>query len=283
MMPLEIPSVNPALPAQGAATDCHFHVFPAGVVPVAGARYAPGYGASLEQWGLGARSHGVGRGVLVQPSFLGCDNGFLLEMLRGAPDLLRGVAVVAPDIDAAELQAMDALGVRGIRLNLVGTDHRIPPGSDRLFPLLHALGWHVELHTEPGRLPDVLRQLPSDLTLVLDHFGKPAHAAEPEQIARHRADRLFVKLSAPYRLAGLKPQELARRWGDLLGPQRLLWGSDWPCTAHEDQQRAAQAPAVLQDWLGDAEVVAEVLCRNPALLYGFERAAQGDEAGRSLP
>ncbi|WP_119157653.1 amidohydrolase family protein [Caldimonas tepidiphila] len=278
MMPLEIPSVNPALPAQGAVTDCHFHVFPSGLVPVAGARYAPGYGASLEQWLLGARPHGVSRGVLVQPSFLGYDNAFLLEMLRGAPNLLRGVAVVAPDIDAAELEAMDALGVRGIRLNLVGTDHRLPPGSTRLFPLLQSLGWHVELHTEPGRLQEVLGQLPSDLTLVLDHFGKPAHGAEPERVARGREDRLFVKLSAPYRLGNSKPQELARRWLDLLGPQRLLWGSDWPCTAHEDQQLAAQVPAVLHDWLDDSDAVGKVLCRNPELLYGFPRAPQDPAA-----
>lgn len=278
MMPPDVPTVNPALPTQGAATDCHFHVFPSRIAPVAGARYAPSYEASLAQWQHGARSHGVSRGVLVQPSFLGCDNTFLLEMLRGAPDLLRGVAVVAPNIEAAELETMDSLGVRGIRLNLVGTDHRIAPGSDRLFSLLHAMGWHVELHTEPGRLPQVLGQLPPDLTLVLDHFGKPAHGAEPERVSRGRAGRLFVKLSAPYRLGSSRPQELARRWLDLLGPQRLLWGSDWPCTAHEDQQVAAQAPAVLHDWLDDADVVGNVLCCNPELLYGFVRSTQAKAA-----
>ena len=268
-MPFDPSSVNPSLPPQEAATDCHFHVFPAGVVAVPGARYAPAYGASIGEWSRGARARGVARGVLVQPSFLGCDNAFLLETLRGAPERLRGVAVVAPDTQAAELQAMHALGVRGVRLNLVGTDHRVEGGRQGLFERIGALGWHVELHTEPGRLLPVLEQMPSGLTLVLDHFGRPSGPEEIEAAARGRGERLFVKLSAPYRLGGLAPRELARQWLAQLGPDRLLWGSDWPCTAHEDEQLAAQDPAVLAAWLGDPGVAARVLCRNPERLYGF--------------
>ncbi|HUG23485.1 amidohydrolase family protein [Piscinibacter sp.] len=273
-MPIETSFVNTTPRLQGHVTDCHFHVFPQGIAPVAAARYAPGYGAPLEQWRRGAQSHGVTRGVLVQPSFLGSDNSFLLEMLRTAAGRLLGVAVVAPDIERAELEAMHGLGVRGVRLNLVGTRHRILAASQKLFAHIQSLYWHVELHTEPGRLLSVLQQLPSDLTLVLDHFGRPADSGELDLIVRGRQDRLFVKLSAPYRLHGLTPQALARRWSGLLGPDKLLWGSDWPCTAHEDRQQAAQDPAVLHDWLGDPNLASAVLGRNPDLLYGFPCAEE---------
>lgn len=269
-MPFETSSVNPTLPLAGEATDCHFHVFPEGTVAVAGARYAPRYGASLEQWAGGSAPHGIGRGVLVQPSFLGCDNAFLLERLRAEPGRLRGVGVVAPDIGRAELEAMHASGVRGIRLNLVGTDHAPGRETQALCVRVAALGWHVELHTEPGRLLPVLQRLPSGPTLVLDHFGRPAEAAELDGAVRGREDRLYVKLSAPYRLGGCSPRELARRWLALLGPDRLLWGSDWPCTAHEEEQRRAQDPAVLLDWLEDADAAGAALGRNPQRLYGFD-------------
>lgn len=266
-MPPGISTVNRVPLAQTGATDCHFHVFPAGLEPAAGARYAPAYEALIGDWQQKAEHKGVTRGVLVQPSFLGYDNSYLLEVLRNSPALLRGVAVVAPDTDIAQLQEMHQLGIRGIRLNLVGSDHRISPESEGLFASILTLGWHVELHTEPGKLLGVLQQLPTDLTLVLDHFGKPAEPAEIDEVASGRQGRLFVKLSAPYRLVNLQPRELARRWLAHLGPHRLLWGSDWPCTAHEAQQPIAQDPAILSHWLGDEDVVCHVLCHNPERLY----------------
>ena len=70
-------------------------------------------------------AHGLSHGVLVQPSFLGTDNRYLLEALRGCPQRLRGVVMLEPTVSDAELQAMDALGVCGMRLNLVGLP--VPP------------------------------------------------------------------------------------------------------------------------------------------------------------
>ena len=65
-------------------------------------------------------AHGISHAVLVQPSFLGTDNRFLLEALRAAPQRLQGVAVVAPDIGEPAWQALADGGICGIRLNLVG-------------------------------------------------------------------------------------------------------------------------------------------------------------------
>jgi len=269
-MPTESPIVKfPAAPLL-RMTDCHFHVFPPGAAAVSKARYVPAYGATLERWRAGSRVHQIHRGVVVQPSFLGTDNTALLQALSEDPEALRGVVVVAPDADVASLQAMHRVGVRGIRVNLVGTDHDVcRHAGGPLFDALGAQGWHVEIHVDPGRLSSVLDQLPAQLTVVVDHFGKPAREEEIDSAARGRVDRLYVKLSAPYRLAGSTPEKLAARWLAQLGPERLLWGSDWPCTAHEQHQAGSQDPRVISAWLRSDALADKILCGNPQRLYQF--------------
>jgi predicted TIM-barrel fold metal-dependent hydrolase len=285
MMPTPLPAVNPAGPSELAATpgtgvrasprltgvvDTHFHAFALTSSGAPGSRYVPDYAAPIEAWEAAVAPNGVTHGVLVQPSFLGTDNSHLLTLLAERPAQLRGVVVVGPSFAVNELRRMDALGVCGIRLNLVGTDHRIGEALHPLFDQLEALSWHLQIHTDHGRLAEVLRQLPESLTVVVDHFGKPASPTEVSGLVAGQHDRLFVKLSAPYRLAeGCEAADLAARWLDRVGPMRLLWGSDWPCTAHE----AAQATSVSPLWLADglpSDTMSEVVLTDNALsLYGF--------------
>ena len=50
--------------------------------------YQPAEARPIEDaFALHAR-HGVTHGVLIQPSFLGTDNGYMLECLRASPDRL---------------------------------------------------------------------------------------------------------------------------------------------------------------------------------------------------
>ena len=213
------------------AVDAHFHVFEA-PRPQAGARYTPAYAAPLSAWAAAAQPLGVGRGVLVQTSFMGTDNRALLAELAKHPDALRGVAVVAPTADLRALQVLHAAGVRGIRLNLAGasTDVEAWTGATVLWDALAALGWHLELHTDTGRLPDVLAQLPGSLPLVIDHMGKPAAVSAADATVRALARRarlggqVHIKLSGAYRLGGLDAGALARLWLAEIGPDRLLWG-----------------------------------------------------------
>ncbi|NBU67979.1 MAG: amidohydrolase, partial [Betaproteobacteria bacterium] len=102
--------------------DTHFHIFESRQ-SIKGARYNPAYAATLDQWWSQAEAVGVTHGVLVQPSFLGTDNRLLLEGLAAYPGRLMGIAVVEPTISLQEMKELHALGVRGVRLNLVGGDH----------------------------------------------------------------------------------------------------------------------------------------------------------------
>ena len=256
-----------------AAVDSHFHVFDAHQAQP-GARYAPAYAAPLATWQAAAAPLGVRRGVLVQTSFLGTDNRLLVATLAQHLETLRGVAVVAPNADAQTLAPLHAAGVRGIRLNLSGVSHDVAAWSTAtaLWDALAALGWHLELHTDIGRLPAVLAPLPATLPLVIDHLGKPAEVSARDATVRALGQRakqapVHVKLSGAYRLGGLDAGALARLWLGELGPQALLWGSDWPCTNHEAH---ADYPALwhaLDDWLQDPGAAEAARQDNPNRLY----------------
>jgi predicted TIM-barrel fold metal-dependent hydrolase len=257
--------------ASTVRVDTHFHVFEAGVA-VPGARYVPSYSATIDHWWRCAESRGVSRGVLVQPSFLGTDNRLLRETLVAYPGRLKGVAVVNPQIARESLVEMDAVGVRGIRLNLVGGAHDMTQWAQAhsLWDQLLAMNWHVELHTDRGRLPDVLPQLPSSVPVVIDHMGRPleARADDPTISLLRKKDRprVMVKLSGAYRLGGLNARDLAQVLLEEIGPTALLWGSDWPCTNHEDQANYASLFDSLTHWVGE-DLINEVLCVNPMRLF----------------
>jgi predicted TIM-barrel fold metal-dependent hydrolase len=252
--------------------DTHFHVFNAGVA-VEAARYVPKYTAALQDWMALAQSVGVTRGVWVQPSFLGTDNSLMVSALKANPDALRGVAVVAADIHPDELKALHDSGVRGIRLNLAGMTHDIPEWTraERVWQSLHDLGWHLEVHTDPGALPKVLAQLPTDMPLVVDHMAKPSEAKARDatvQTLVHRARQAptHIKLSGAYRLGEVDAASLAHIWRHELGSQSLLWGSDWPCTNHEQLAHYADLFAALLTWVGEPHLE-DVLHHNPQQLY----------------
>jgi predicted TIM-barrel fold metal-dependent hydrolase len=252
--------------------DSHFHLFAAGEAR-AGARYVPAYGAAFESWCEAAGSVGVGRGVLVQPSFLGTDNTRLCAELRQHADVLCGIAVIDPAWTAEQMRHLASCGVRGIRLNLSGVSHELGAwsGATAVWDQIFLLGWHVELHTDVGGLPYVLRQLPGGMPLVVDHMAKPAAASASDATiamlkTRARQSPVHVKLSGAYRLQGQGAGMVAKVLRDELGPQSLLWGSDWPCTNHEALADYPRLLAAAYDWVG-AETANLALTSNPEALY----------------
>lgn len=266
-----------ASPSRGI--DAHAHVFSVDAPSVAGARYRPAYAATLEGWRALWPAGGITHGVLTQVSFFGTDNRELLAAIAGAPSLLRGVAVVDPGFDDAALRALDAGGVRGLRLNLRGARDYAAFGDAAwraLFARAAALGWHAEVFVDAGRLPELVAVFEgTPIALALDHFGNPGANADAIEATFDAAARLactravWCKLSAPYRLArGCDPARLAAQWLALLGRDRLLWGSDWPWTHHEAGRNYGELAASVDRWLGP-EVADAVLWDNPARLYRF--------------
>ena len=99
--------------------DCHAHVFEH-TIAIAGSRYSPSSPAPLHRWQSHLREHQLLGGVIVQVSFLGTDNSELCLALQQVDTAqYAGVAVVPLDVPNEELDRLCALGVRGLRWNLV--------------------------------------------------------------------------------------------------------------------------------------------------------------------
>lgn len=264
--------------------DAHAHVFSRDLSLTAERRYTPDYDATLDAYLQQLRDNGLSHGVLVQPSFLGTDNQYLLNALTRLPEQLRGVAVVDVDISRQALRQMDEQGIVGIRLNLMGKP--LPDFSDpawkRLLNEVTALGWHVELHRGVEDIPGLIRGLmPFGCKIVVDHFGRPDAALGVDEPAFRAlleaglSGRVWVKVSAIYRLGGNAEQNagFAKAALPLLvkcfGPQRLVWGSDWPHTQHENEVDFGRVLKQLQD-IGCSDAVRRALLIDaPQALFGF--------------
>jgi len=265
------------------AIDTHAHVFERGL-PLANARrYAPTYDAPLSSYLAQLDAHGVSHGVLIQPSFLGVDNSYLLAALKQAPQRLRGVAVIDPAAPETLLTQMNAEGIVGIRLNLIGAaDPQLKsPVWQAALARLHALGWHVELHVEARRLPTLLQPLlEAQVNVVVDHFGRPDPALGVDDpgfaalLAAGRSRRVWVKISGAYRNgANGRGEAIAEaampRLKDALGLDRIVWGSDWPHTQFESQINYDKMWAFAGVLLPSAADRKQVLVDTPTQLFRF--------------
>ncbi|WP_142251014.1 amidohydrolase family protein [Bradyrhizobium sp. UNPF46] len=258
--------------------DTHAHVFHRGLKLAPGRRYAPDYDAPLalylEQLDRGGMSHGV----LVQPSFLGTDNSYLVECLKQANGRLRGIAVVDLAVSADELRELDRAGVVGIRLNLVGRPVPDLAASEwkALLGQVKAMGWQVEIQRNAADLALLAPQLlDHGVTPVLDHYTLPdpklgiADAGFQSVLKLGATRSVWVKISAPYR-NGAAGEDFAKQAYPLLrnayGLDRLLWGSDWPHTQFEATQTYAKNREFLDALIVDDRERAQVLA-SPRQLF----------------
>lgn len=190
--------------------------------------------------------HRVDRAVLVQPVFRGEDNSYIAECTRARPDKFAAVCVVDPRLPGAESRLADWVGqgCRGLRLR-----PRIPSeagifGDPATYPLWEAadrLSVVVSLLASPDHAPTIgsLAERFAGVSIVVDHLGHPdaaGGAALPSfrtllDLARH--SRVHLKLSGFHhfsqpRFPYVDCRPLVRAAYEHFGPQRLLWGSDFP-------------------------------------------------------
>lgn len=270
-------------PQRITGVDCHAHVFTRDL-PMPDRRRAPsGYDATPQDYLRMLDANGISHGVLVQPSFLGTDNSYLVAALRQHRERLRGIAVVDPAITTGELQSMHDAGVVGIRLNLVGLP--TPDFSSRpwsaLLRELKQRDWQVEVHRPAGELPSVIDPLlAADVNVVVDHFGRPDAKQGIDDpgfrylLSLGATRRVWVKLSAAYRngpdgkgeATAIAATPLLR---SAFGLDRLMWASDWPHTLFEKTADYATQRSQLDQWLPDAAERRTVLVDTPARLFRF--------------
>ncbi|MEB0138434.1 MULTISPECIES: amidohydrolase family protein [unclassified Undibacterium] len=139
----------------------------------------------------------------------------------------------------------------------------------------------VEVHQLAQALQPVLEPLlAAGLNVVVDHFGRPdplLGITDPGfryLLALGASQNVWVKLSAAYRNgAEGRGEQIALAAMPLLlaqfGPQRLLWGSDWPHTLYEASAHYGQQTLMLEQYLPNQAARRIVLRDSPAALFGF--------------
>lgn len=276
-------NTTPAMAAPALRIDTHAHVF-ARSLPMADVRrYTPAYDVTVEEYLARLDAHGMSHGVLVQPSFLGSDNSYLLQAIARAPQRLRGIAMIDAQCNDTQLQALHQGGVVGVRFNLVG-GAALPDfqGAWRdTLTRIAALGWQVEIHREAADLPRVLEPLLAlGLKVVVDHFGRvdPALGVDDPGfrylLSTGASRQVWVKLSAQYRNGGSEGgAHFARQAWPLLrrhlGTDRLLWGSDWPHTQHESMTSYADSWRRFETLVSDEDDRRRITGDTAAQLFQF--------------
>jgi predicted TIM-barrel fold metal-dependent hydrolase len=272
-----------------AACDSHFHVFgPKDAYPVGGdLRYEPPL-ATLDLYLAHARKLGLERFVFVQPSAYGQDNSCMLDAMRALdPAIRRGIVDIDENAPDELLADLDALGVRGVRINVrpiepptAGLAASLMPRVDRLATRLANVGWHLDFLL-PGWLTaevlPVLRDLPVPFSIAhMGMFQAAEGVANPGfqgllDMLRHGRGHAWVKLTGQYRISKLGDYAdiapMARALFEA-APGRLLYGSDYPHLSFA-QHSTERLFALLTEWFPDPADRRRVLVSNPAELYGF--------------
>ena len=276
-------TASPALKAPANAADCHMHIYdPARFAMPPSATAAPA-NATAAEYQLLQRRIGTSRVVIVQPRNYATENDVTVDAIKRLGPGARGVAVLHPTVTDAELQRLDAAGIRGIRFSLgnaagdVVTPDMIEPLARRVAPL----GWHVQLNMAGAQIvamADVLERLPT--TMVFDHMGRPGpegieHPSHAIVRGLVDAGRAWVKLSGAYGNSRTGPPYpeatvIARAFVSA-APERLVWGSDWPhpTAANDAKPDDALLFDLLSVWAPDEAVRHRILVENPQSLYGF--------------
>ena len=265
------------------AIDTHAHVFSQHDTCIATARYTPSYDADIETFIGHLDAHGLSHAVLVQPSFFGSNNQVLLNAIQQAPERLKGVAVVEHHISTDALKDLKNSGIVGIRINLFGLPRPDLNQADwhTFLQRLEQVGLLIELHAPPAYLLHLLPQLAQyQLQVVIDHFARPDPSKGLEDPNYQALFKLlnpqqhWVKVSAYYRLAACEQQlDVAQKAFAQLKSQgmlhRLLWGSDWPHTQHEQWVSYDKVLAMFKRIVSDPSEQALILGLNAAVLFDF--------------
>ena len=267
--------------------DTHVHVFEPGY-PLSPSRgYNPPDSTLADLEHLHA-TLGIDRVVFTQPSIYGTDNSAILDAMlalnAATPNRARAVVAITMDISDDELAALDASGVRGVRLN---TDNKggmplemneIPDLAARISPF----GWHIEF-LFPGK--DIVELMPvfAGLTVPMSigHFayqaatagvGAPGFKALLELMRRGNT---WMKISGANRVSetDLPPYDDVKPMAHALiaaAPECIMWGTDWPHpNKYVVNPNDGDLVDAFGDWVTDPDMRRKIMVDTPAAFYRF--------------
>jgi predicted TIM-barrel fold metal-dependent hydrolase len=248
--------------------DAHAHVFTRAMPFAADAHSRPDYDYPVERWLSDLDRHRITYGVIAAASLFDDANAYTLAALGAHRDRLRGTVIVRSEVDAADLRQLAASGVVGVRLMFRRVDElpdvRAEPWRSFLRRIADG-GLHVELLSRSASLPLLLPALlEAGVSIVVDHLGVPSDDADERQrgtdalVRAIETERVWVKLSAGFRMPFEVATEVTGRLISQAGPTRLLWGSDAPFVNHEADTCFGDTIDLYQRLVPDAATRAEI-------------------------
>jgi 2-pyrone-4,6-dicarboxylate lactonase len=282
------PDPNPTKPKIApppGAVDTHAHIYgPFDRFPLSDKRGYTPPDCRFETYCGMLAALGVERAVIVQGSANGLNQAVTLDAVARSEGRFRGVTIARPETTDAEIDALVGRGICGLRLSTLLEGGLTAKFFERMTARAKELGWLIQIHVrnidEFTALAPMIKA--ANVNILIDHLGRPRSGQGINcpgfQIllaALRNNDHLWVKICSWYRLsAGGPPYEDMRPYVDALidaRPDRLVWGTNWP---HPNITIPMPNDGFLLDqfmrWAGDAALHRQILCDNPAILYGFE-------------
>lgn len=204
--------------------------------------------------------------VLVQAAATDAETAFMLDVGRESAGLVRGVVgwtdLASPGA-AARIAALAAepllKGLRPMLQDIDDTAWILLPGVQPALTAMARYGLRFDALIKPRHLPIIgeLAHRHPDLAVVIDHAAKPdiasgglrPWAGHMARLAREtpwccKVSGLVTEARADWRIDDLRPY--VDHLLSTFGPDRLMWGSDWPVvTLASNYQRWREAAASL--------------------------------------
>lgn len=218
----------------------------------------------------------VGAAVVVQELIDGCQNAYLTEVQRQYPDRFFCMGMAW---NTDEAQAVIDAGLKGIAF----PGHRIHESLLALMPvfkLMEDRGLVLSMcladdERQIGEMAEVIQECPQ-LKVAIGHFGMPTTASFRSQVLLARQGQQVMVESGgitwlynsefyPFPTAIRRIREAA----DLVGMDRLMWGSDYPRTITAITYRMSYDFVEKSSELTDSEKTM-FLGGNAKRFYGFD-------------
>lgn len=195
-----------------------------------------------------AKPAGVDRVNLIQMSFYGFDNSYMLEMMRTYPKVFVGTAVIDPfGEDPAKLMGeLAKKAVRAFRIHPKLSKQPPakwlePEGYDKMFAAGAKNNQAMSCLIDPDALPELDRMCKKypDTPVIIDHLCRIGATSPIEDkdvqalcdMAKHK--KVMVKVGAFYALGKKQPpytdlEPMIEKVVKAFGANRCMWESDCP-------------------------------------------------------
>ena len=218
----------------------------------------------------------VGAAVVVQEVIDGCQNAYLTKVQQQYPDRFFCMGMAW---NTDEAQSVIDAGLKGIAF----PGHRIHEPLQSLMPvfkLMESRGMILSMcladdENQIAQMAEVIQECPN-LKVAIGHFGMPNTSSFRSQVMLARQGQnvmvesggitwLYNSEFYPFPTAIRRIREAA----DLVGMERLMWGSDYPRTITAITYRMSYDFVEKSSELTDSEKVM-FLGGNAKSFYGFE-------------